>query len=221
MRDRNSSSCAPAASHVRARLITAAAAVLLAATLCGAAGAAEGIQISDDGQGVRGLLYARPFTLEQPYQYLYTKEQPEITSGYILVLEVDPTFALPRQVHMPVLFVGTRPAELTNFGAESGRVVVLVPGDTDLASSPMFYGDTELPERIDAARGIEERDLALDQGITPFSQEEIDAALQAGGSPLAAVSIDGVYREVADLILAYAPEDVDTANGYKLIPADR
>lgn len=179
------------------------------------------LELADDGTGVRGLLYARPFTLEVPYRYLYVKEQPEITSGYILVLEVDPRLAQPRQTDMPVLFVGDRPAELASSGAESGRVIVLVPGDTDLSSSPLFYGSRELPERIDRTRGTQERDLALSSGITAPSAEEVEAAFIAGGEPLLARSIDGVYRALADLILTYSPQEAELAEIYRLIPAEQ
>lgn len=179
------------------------------------------LELADHGTGVRGLLYARPFTLEQPYRYLYVKEQPEITSGYILVLEVDPRLAQPRQTDMAVLFVGDRPAELASSGAESGRVVVLVPGDTDLSSAPMFYGSRELPERIDRARGMQERDLALSSGIKARPAEEIASALAAGGQPLAARTIDGVYRALADLILIYSPQEAEQAEIYRLIPEEQ
>lgn len=201
-------------------------ALALLSVLPGLASAADdegsaALQLADDGTGVRGLLYARPFTLEEPYRYLYVKEQPEITSGYILVLEVDPRLAQPRQTDMPVLFVGDRPAELASSGAESGRVIVLVPGDTDLAESPLFYGSMELPERIDRARGMQERDLALSSGITAPTAEEVEAALLAGGEPLGARSIDGVYRALADLILTYSPQEAELAEIYRLIPAER
>lgn len=176
------------------------------------------IQLADDGTGVRGLLYARPFTLEEPYRYLYVKEQPEITSGYILVLEVDTRLAQPRQTDMPVLFVGSRPAELASSGSESGRVIVLVPGDTNLADSPLFYGSMELPERIDRARGIQERDLALSTGIAAPTAEEIGTALAAGGEPLAVRNIDHVYHALADLILTYSPQESELAEIYRLIP---
>jgi hypothetical protein len=178
------------------------------------------VQIADDGDGVRGLLYARPFTLQEPYPYLYVKERPEITSGYILVLAVDPQLARPRQTDMAVLFVGSRPAELASAGDQSGRVIALVPGDTDLSTSPLFYGSTELPERIDAARGALELSLARDRGIAAPTPDEIAAALAAGGEPLRARSIDGVYRVLVDLILTYSPQESELAEIYSLIPAE-
>jgi peptidoglycan/LPS O-acetylase OafA/YrhL len=46
-------------------------------------------------QAIRGLVYARPFTLAAPYLYPWSQEGIEVLSGYVLVLDVDPDFAQP------------------------------------------------------------------------------------------------------------------------------
>lgn len=207
-------------------------AALLTILACGVATAPLGAQSPDASQtdpptavvptgtatSVSGLLYVRPFTLEQPYRYVYTAEQSEITSGFLLVLEVDRELAQPRDFAMPVLYVGTRPAELLNFGHLSGRIVALIPGDTDLATAAAYFGSTELPERVDATRGEQELTAALARGVRPFAREVVDAARAAGGSPIEARNIDAVYRAGGELILRYAPEERETAEGYLLIP---
>jgi hypothetical protein len=169
---------------------------------------------------VSALLYARPFSLERPYVNAWTRELQPIRSGFILVLQADTALLRPRQTWMPALYVGTRPAEVTNVGVESGRVVVLVPGDTDLYSSPAYFGSVQLPERVDAARGALELAAARAIGALPFSREMVDAALRAGGAPLSARTIDGVYREVAGVIAAYSPQEQDLVDRYRLIPAE-
>jgi hypothetical protein len=173
---------------------------------------------TDHGDSVRGLVYARPFTLEQPYSYAYSKEQPRIQSGYILVLNVDPELAQPRNAWTPVIYVGRYPAEITNLRVESGRLVVLVPGEVDLAKDPAYFGSVELPERVDAARGAEELAAALKIGIRPFSSDVIASALAAGGPALRAVGINDVYRAVAGVLTTYVPEDRDRAEQYLKIP---
>ncbi|MCA9730021.1 MAG: hypothetical protein KC729_20225 [Candidatus Eisenbacteria bacterium] len=176
------------------------------------------VRIADDGTGVVGLLYLRPFVLEEPWRFLYTKEQPEVTSGFIAVLEVDPELARPRQTDMSVLFAGSTPVERTNNGDESGRVIVLLPDSIDPATAVFFFGSDELPERIDRARGELERDRAVSLGIVPRPAGEIEAALATGGETLRVRNIDGVYRALADLIPIYSPQEQELAETYRLIP---
>ncbi len=199
--------------------------VMLAAALtlnAPARGQEEDVPVVPTGNAgsVSALLYARPFSLERPYINAWTRELQPIRSGFILVLQADPALLQPRQTWMPALYVGTRPAEVTNVGVESGRVVVLVPGDTDLYSAPAYFGSVQLPERVDAARGASELAAARAIGTLPFSREMVEAALRAGGAPLSARTIDGVYRAVADVLAAYSPQEQDLVERYRLIPAE-
>lgn len=167
---------------------------------------------------IRGLLYARPFLLTEPYSYDWSRDGLVVSSGYILVLDVDPEFARPRQTDMAVLFVGARPAEIANGLNQDGRVVALVPGPVDLEGTPIFYGSTVLPERVDGIRGAAELAQALAQGIGPQSQEDLTAALSAGGDTLAVRSIDDIYRALADLLEIYSPGEADRISSLRLIP---
>jgi len=200
------------------RLAAAAFALLVGA---GVAAAIDEVPVvpTDNGSAVKGLLYARPFELDQPYAYVWTKEQERITSGYILVVEVEKSFAQPRDIESPVLYVGSRPAEVTNLGTSSGRMVVLVPGDTDLTSAPIFFGSVELPERVDRARGEAEVAAAMALGIEPVGAEAARTALLAGGPALQARTIDGVYRAIADVLVEYSPEETDRIASLRLIPS--
>ena len=132
---------------------------------------------------VRGLLYARPFTLETPFRYDWSAEHPEVRSGLVLVLEADPALLRPRETQEPVLFVGSLPAQRTSRGFESGRVVVLVPGPVDLAADPIWFGTPGLPEQVDAAAARAERGLAARAAIGPPGRRAADAALATGGEP--------------------------------------
>ncbi len=111
---------------------------------------------------VRGVLYARPFTLDAPFRYDWSAEHPEVSSGLVLVLEADPALLRPRETQEPVLFVGALPAQRVTRAFESGRVVVLVPGPVDLASDPVWFGTPGLPEQVDATTARAERGLALE-----------------------------------------------------------
>ncbi len=193
--------------------------LLIVAALCDVAAAqtdATPVEPTDSGDAVRGLLYARPFAVDKPFTYSWTAERAEIQAGYILVVAVDPEFAKPRQVDMPVLYVGRAPAWLTNVGYESGHVVVIVPATVDLTSEPIFFGSLELPERVDAARGAQEMAAALALGIRPVTAEMLSAARAAGGETLREPDIEGVFLTVADLIDAFAADESEVAESYRL-----
>lgn len=171
---------------------------------------------TDNGDSVQRLLYARTFQLDEGYTYYWTKEQPTVETGTMIVVEVDPSFAYPRQVGVPVLYVGNTPAEITNIGYHSGRLIVVVPGEIDLATTPIFFGSTELPEMVTKERGDLELAAAVEMGIRPFSVEAVSRARAAGGETLFAATYDFLYLEVSNLIFEYAPDEVERANLYRL-----
>ena len=171
---------------------------------------------TDDGRAVRKLVLVRPFQLEKPHVYTWTQEKPQITSGTILVIQVDPHYARPRQMHMPVLYVGATPAERANMGFGSGFLVVIVPGRPDLTKVPIYFGSVELPERVDARRGEKELAAARALGIHPFPAAGVRAAVDKGGDPLVAKDSADLYRTLSDLILIYAPDETERAEGYRL-----
>jgi hypothetical protein len=51
---------------------------------------------------VKGILAARRFTLGAPYQYTWTKEPRMVSTGVLVVLEVDPAYVVPRDSLEPV-----------------------------------------------------------------------------------------------------------------------
>jgi hypothetical protein len=176
---------------------------------------------SDPSAATVKLLVARPFTLSEPYTHWYRSEQPSISSGVLLVLEVqDRSLIHPRQGYQPVLQVGTETAEPLNLGELSGHVVALVPAqvgadgqvDLDLTTTPIFYGEPELAERLDLAAVRTRRDSAVDRGILPPSS----AAVQAASLGQVHFQDDHQLRLwAADLIEAWSPQEADLVTGLR------
>lgn len=163
------------------------------------------------------IVYARGFTLEQGYRYIRSKERPWVTNGTLLVLKVDPALVVPREIAMPVLYVGDQPAERLNRGNESGYLIAVVPGVVDLSQTPIWFGAPDSPHRVDAATAQAQRVLAEKAGIHPFSQERIKAALAEGGKTISAVDLRALLRdEVAELILKYSPQEKQLANEFRV-----
>ena len=166
---------------------------------------------------VADLVCARYFTLEQGYPYYWSKERPVVTTGTLLVLKVDKPPAVPRQVAMPVLYVGDIPAWRLNQGYESGHVLAIVPGQVDLTRVPIWFGEPDLPQNVDTATAQAQRALAEKAGVQPFSQERVKAALGEGGKTISAVDLRALLRdEVAELILKYSPQEKQLANEFRV-----
>jgi hypothetical protein len=155
------------------------------------------------------LLLAQTFTLEQAHIYLWTADRPAIRQGTIVVVRVDPQDARVRQVGGPVLYVGKVPAERVNNGDTDGVVIAFVPGHVDLGITPIHWGPSTLPERVDAAAGA----AALAQARTPPAAP---ARLQRARRPsLQLQDTAALYRHLADLIDAHAPSEAERARGYR------
>jgi hypothetical protein len=59
---------------------------------------------------VKRILAARPFTLQRSYTYDWSKARPQVSSGTLVVLEVDPAYVVPRNATAgPVLYAGDMP----------------------------------------------------------------------------------------------------------------
>jgi hypothetical protein len=155
------------------------------------------------------ILFARPFSLEQAYTHDWRaeNERPQVTSGWLLVLEVNPDLVYPRQTAEPVLYVGNQTAERVNIGYQSGRVVAIVPGDVDLSTALVFFGTPELPERVTANAITQQTEMASNAGIRPFSKEQVQKATKAGGERLTVKEKTDLLPVMADLVEKYAPQE--------------
>lgn len=182
----------------------------LAAALCAAAiGAVHAGRpaIPPTPAPAKRLVAARSFTLQESYRHRYSAHAPQVDSGYLLVLEVDPELVRPRQSAEPVLYVGDLTAERLNAGHRSGRLVVIVPARVDLTASPIWFGQPNLPERVDPETALAQRALAEAAGLRPFGAKAVAAALSRGGGPLDLNDIDALLREAGRLVLRFAPDE--------------
>ena len=156
---------------------------------------------------VRKLLLARPFTVAQPYEHAWRREKPQVSSGWVLVVEVDPAMSEPHQHAMPVLCVGEQTAEPVNFGQPSGNVVAIVPGAIDESNLSVWFGPPDLPEQVDAAWITLARARVRTEDVATFTPSEVAAARARGGATLQARDRVEVDRAVAQLILTFSPEE--------------
>jgi hypothetical protein len=169
---------------------------------------------------IKNLLYARPFTLAQGYEFEWRSEHPRVTSGWVLVLEVNPALVFPRQTAEPILYVGETTGERVNIGHQSGRVIAIVPstlndkGEVDLSLSEalMWFGTPGLPEQVDAAKIASERQSAQAAGIAPFAGTAIETARQRGGEMLQAPTREALRHAAAELIRTWSPQEGELAD---------
>jgi hypothetical protein len=153
---------------------------------------------------VTEVVWARPFVMDRPETWTMTAAPYAYTEGLLLELRVDPALAAPRQGLSPVLFVGEVAVLPFGWDAASGCVVGMVPGAVDLATAEVYYGEPELPERIDAARAAEERAAAKAAGVRPLPASRVAEALAAGGARLRAGDLRDVHREAMARVAACA-----------------
>lgn len=170
---------------------------------------------------VRALVAARPFVLERATSHAWRAEQPEYDAGWLVVLEVDPEFVVPRQVEEPVLYAGAETIERVNHGDRCRLVVGILPSARgadgrpalDLASTTFFFGAETLPERVTATEARHELERASRGGARPFGSDEIAAAIARGGDLLHLASRDDLDPVAGVLVLEHCAEDQDVGTG--------
>jgi hypothetical protein len=173
--------------------------------------------IPDTPVAVEDVVYARAFTLETGFKFIYREERPQVTEGMLLVIKADKDLLIPRAAKMPVLYVGNQTVHRLNYGHESGYRVVIVPGQHELSKTPIWFGTPNYPERMDATSIAAERHKAEAAGITPLPAGKIDTALARGGPTIRTKSLSELLRtEAAELILRYAPQEKHIAEGYRV-----
>lgn len=109
----------------------------------------ERIELVDDGTLVEQVTWARPFRLQKEHPYRYARPARDITEGWLVELRVAAWTQRAGPV-VPNLWIGSTIAGRLRWN--SACAVVWVPGAHDLATEPVFFGTTTLPEQIDAAR---------------------------------------------------------------------
>ena len=163
---------------------------------------------------IKNILAARTFTLETPYPYTWSKERIMVSTGVLIVLEVDPAYVVPRDTLEPVLYAGNVPVQRLNHGNVSGRVIGIIPGSVDPASALIWFGSPALPERITVNTVESERVRAEKAGIRPFPEARIASILQP---PVTAKDLAALLRDVgADFVLEYSPQEKELAESWRL-----
>ena len=138
-----------------------------------------------------------------------------VSSGTLVVLEVDPALVVPRDTLEPVLYAGNIPVMRLNHGHKSGRVIGIIPGNVDLATTPIWFGAPELPGRVTTAMAKTERARAEKAGaVRAFGQTPIVGLDQ---SAAASEDLAALLRTLAaDLVLKYSPQEKDLADSWRL-----
>lgn len=163
---------------------------------------------------IKSILAARRFTLSTPYQYTWAKEPRMVSTGTLVVLEVDPAYVVPRNSLEPVLFAGNVAVERLNHGHKSGRVIGIIPGNVDLATTPIWFGTAQLPERLTPNIIEAERARAVRSGVRALPQARIAGVDRPA---VAAKDIAALLRTTAaELVYQYSPQEKALADTWRL-----
>lgn len=172
---------------------------------------------------VKSILYARPFTIGRPYRYGWSSERQLVSSGVLVVLDVDPALVVPRDSLEPVLYAGDVPVQRLNHGDQSGRVIGIIPGNVDLSSTPIWFGAPALPGRVTAEIARSERARAEKAGVRPFGAERLAGVSHPSA---AAPDLTALLRDVAaQLVYQFSPQEKELGDQWRLpvakVPAGR
>jgi hypothetical protein len=163
---------------------------------------------------VRSILHAQRFTLETPFQSTWSKDRPRVSSGVLIVVDVDPAYVVPRNAMQPVLYAGNFTVERLNTGYPSGKVIGIVPGNLDLTTAPVWFGPPQLPERVTADMIQVERTRAERAGVRAMPQATVSAVQRA---PIAATDLATLLRDVvSQLVYQYSPQEKQLADSWRL-----
>ena len=143
-----------------------------------------------------------------------------VSSGTLVVLEVEPALVVPRNTLEPVLYAGNVPVQRLNHGNKSGRVIGIVPGSVDVATVPIWFGTPQLPGRVTTAMAEAERARA-EKAVVAHKFERA-SIVGLDSSATASKDLAALLRTVAaDLVLTYSPQDKDLAESWRLPVAKR
>jgi hypothetical protein len=171
-------------------------------------------EIPSTPASVKSILYAQRFTLETPYTNTWSKERATVSTGVLIVVEVDPAFVVPRDTLQPVLYAGNVTVQRLNHGYPSGRVVGIVPGNIDLTSAPIWFGSPQLPERVTESIIQYERARADKAGVRAFPSARISSIERPA---VAAKDLATLLRNVAaDLVYEYSSQEKQLADSWRL-----
>ena len=161
-------------------------------------------------EGVSRLAHVEPFAVAEPALFAWNAEAATFTSGTLFVVAVDKEHAKVRQVGGPVLYVGTTPAARLNPGHIDGHIVAYVPGTVDFSKTPVFWGPSTLPERVNPT--VEGTEALRASKAEPFEVAHVTSVTHP---ELSLSDQKGIQLRAAELIERFAPGDADFARGYR------
>lgn len=163
---------------------------------------------------VKRVLVARPFTLRTPYAFTWSSDKPQVSSGTLVVLDVDGAYVVPRNATVgPTLYAGDTPVQRLNHGHLSGKVIGIVPGAVDLTIVPIWFGAPDPQEGLPATAPTERR-RSERAALAPLPAAQIRAARRA---PVTATDLAALLRTVgADLVLEFSPQEKSLAEIWRL-----
>ena len=170
-------------------------------------------------QSVIDIERIQPFRLEKSFKYDWRREHPDVASGLLVVVKVDPGLVTPTNALEPVLYAGNHTVQRLNQGDESGYVIGIIPEQIDLSKEPIWFGTPALPERIDSEMITIERTKAKRAGITPLKSTDIQGRTL---NPVVAKDLTMLIREYAgDLVLEFSPQEKRIVESWRLPVTDQ
>ncbi len=170
--------------------------------------------VPDTPSAVADLVHVRAFRLENGYRYDWRQEQPMVDQGVLAVFKVNPDLVYPRNAAEPVLYAGDQTVQRLNSGHQSGYVIAIIPGEVDLSRAPVWFGQPDLPERVNAEVIRTQRDLADNADIRSFKADKIESVRQ---QPVTATDLSELLRKhIAELVLEYSPQERDLVETWRL-----
>lgn len=188
--------------------------VLTGQARSGASAPQAPVNVDPQAGGVLELVSATPYRLDEPYVHWYRAEQPRVDHGWLVVLGVSPDRVRPTNAAMPVLYAGDQTVEPVNFGHLDGKVVAFVPNLASLVETEFWFGDPELPERVDAAEIARQRTTARANGCLVIDEEAFAAARGAGGDSIELPSRFELEHVAARKVLDHAPGERERAEAW-------
>ena len=181
-------------------------------------------------KGVIESSLVTPFKLDTAYRTTFRKDQPEVTTGYVVVFEVDKEKANMTALAHPVLYAGTLDGQTTgvverlNKGYDSGRVVGIIPAPIegknklDLKKFAAWFGGKELPVNITIENIKAEAAQAKLDGVAVIPAAEVDAAVKAGGTTVVKAADLGALLKstVGPLVRRYSPDEAEVADAWDI-----
>lgn len=173
--------------------------------------------IPETPAAIQELILVRPFFLDRPGAHTWRSDAPSYSSGYLLVIKVDPALVFPRQTPEPILYVGDQPARRVNQGFRSGFVVVIAPAvlqdGAPVEPELIWFGEPGLPERVTPETLAGKRRRAEQAGIQSPSAGTWAKGVERGGPALRLESTKDLIREAARLVQEYSPDEKDLISG--------